>query len=120
MRPIARTNRKRLYFDPALTKLFRLAAELERAAGKDAPEDINVEIEWKDGLPDDPLENAQVEQIRSAANNTSLESSIRRLDGLTGEALEEELARIKEDQQARGQTFAMPEARLNLEPPPEV
>lgn len=118
MRPLARTNRKRLYFDPALKKLIALAAQLEKANGKEAPDEVNVEIEWKDGLPNDPTEQAQIEQIRLAAGNTSLESSVRRLDGLTGQALKDELARIREDRMP--ETVAGPETRLTLGEQPEV
>src|SRR3712207_5235916 len=36
-------------------------------------------IMWKDGLPDDPLERAQIEQILKTAGLTSTYSSIKRL-----------------------------------------
>lgn len=99
MRPLARTNRKRLYFDAALKELFSIAAELERANKRNAPEGLIVEIEWKDGLPDDPMEQAQIEQIRTGGKATSsVRSAIRRLDGGTNESIDNELSLIAEDE----------------------
>ena len=99
MRPLARTNRKRLYFDSALKELFSIAAELERANGRGAPEGLSVAIEWKDGLPDDPMEQAQIEQLRTGGKATSsVRSAIRRLDGGTGESIDSELDLIADDE----------------------
>lgn len=101
MRPLARTNRKRLYFDPALKELFVLAAELERANGRKAPEGLVVAIEWKDGLPDDPMEQAQIEQLRTSGRATSsVRSAIRRLDGGTDKSIDAELDLIADDESA--------------------
>ena len=58
-----------------------------------------MRIEWKDGLPDDPLEGAQVEQIRTSGKATSsVRSAVRRLDEIDGEQLEKELDEIQEDE----------------------
>ena len=64
-----------------------------------AGEPQDVRIEWKDGLPDDPLEGAQVEQIRTSGKATSsVRSAVRRLDEIDGEQLEKELDEIQEDE----------------------
>lgn len=101
LRPLARTNRKRLYFETGLKRLFKLAAKL---AGKD----IDVEIEWQDGLPQDPYEAAQIEQIRTGGKATSsVRSAIMRLDGVSREGADAEIAAIAEDE-AQGQLPAIP------------
>lgn len=102
MRPLARTNRKRLFFDEALRWLISQAAALAAANGRQAPRGLtssDVQIEWRDGLPDDPLEAAQIEQLRTGGKATaSVRSAIRRLDGGSAEAIEDELIEIGSDE----------------------
>lgn len=99
IRPLARTNRKRLFFDDVLKDMIKAAAMLEKANGRGAPEIQSVDIEWQDGLPQDPLEAAQVEQIRTGNKPTaSIRSAIRRLDGGTEQAIQNELDAIAEDE----------------------
>lgn len=61
-------------------------------------------IAWKDGLPDDPLERAQIEQILITAGLTSKFSSIKRLLDGDHDAAEEEIGRMDEE---AAQTDAM-------------
>src|SRR5215212_7490698 len=57
-----------------------------------------VTIAWKDGLPDDALERAQIEQLLTSSGLTSRYSAIKRLrDGSDQEALAE-LERISAEQ----------------------
>ena len=102
IRTLAKINRKKLYFDQALRNVFYAAQYLEAVhAGGPDPETIDYRIDWRDGLPEDELEQAQVEQIRTGSKATSsVESSVRRLDRLKGKDLENELARIQEDELA--------------------
>jgi hypothetical protein len=100
MAPLAKVNRIRMRFDPALKEVIWLASLLERAQGMSGAvvlEDIH--IDWKDGLPDDDNELTQNETQRYTAGLTSLESSLRRLYGLEGDALQKEIDRIKAEQQ---------------------
>ncbi len=100
MTPLAKVNRIRLQFDPALKKVLKTAMELEREQGKaDAVELTgNINIEWHDGLPDDPKENMEIDSGEYEAGIISLETILRRR-GLRGKALQEEIARIQEDRQ---------------------
>src|SRR5215211_2021766 len=51
---------------------------------------MGVQIHWKDGLPDDPLERSQIEQILVTSGLTSKYSAIKRLrDGSDEEAVAE-------------------------------
>src|SRR5690606_30422027 len=79
-------------------KVIRLASALEvaqRMPGAVRLEQIH--ITWQDGLPDDDMEKTEIEARRIAAGLTSLESALRRLDGLEGEALQQEMERIRGD-----------------------
>ncbi len=109
MAPLAKVNRIRMRFDPALKEVLWLASALEKAqgmAGAIVLEDIH--IDWKDGLPDDEQEITQNEVQRYTAGLTSLESSLRRLYGLEGQALQEEIDRIKAEQAGQGATELPP------------
>ena len=107
--PLAKVNRIRMRFDPALREVLWLASLLERAQGmSDAVVLEDIHIDWKDGLPDDEQEITQNEIQRYTAGLSSLESSLRRLYGLEGEALQEELERIRGEQAGQGATELPP------------
>jgi len=115
MAPLAKVNRIRMRFDPALKKVLRLASLLEKAQGmSEAVALENIRIDWKDGLPDDDQELTQNETQRYTTGLTSLESSLRRLYGLEGEALQDEIDRINKEQAGQG-TTKLPSIKL----PPE-
>ena len=100
MAPLAKVNRIRMRFDPALKEVLWLASLLEKAQGMAGAVVLeNIHIDWKDGLPDDDVELTQNEVQRYTAGLTSLESSLRRLYGLEGDALQKEIDRIKAEQQ---------------------
>jgi hypothetical protein len=118
MAPLAKVNRLRMRFDPALKQVLKLASALEVAQGMpNAVKLEDVQITWQDGLPDDDMEKTQIEVQRYGAGLTSLESALKRLDGLESEALQAEIERIKAEQAAnRPEGFE----RLNLRlPSPE-
>lgn len=98
LRLLAKINRKKLYFDEALKNALYAAQYLNNVWGR-GPEPVDVRTEWQDGLPADPLEDAQVEQIRTGNKATSsVRSAVRRLDNVDGEQLEEELEEIVADE----------------------
>jgi hypothetical protein len=101
--PLAKTNRIRMRFDPALKKAIQLCAALEVAQGMpNAVELPNITIAWQDGLPDDEVEQTRIMVERKGAGLVSTESAIKHLDGLEGEQLEAELDKIAGEQmQAR-------------------
>lgn len=63
------------------------------------PEPEGLQITWKDGLPDDPFERAQIEQILKTTGLTSTYSAIKRLLDGDDKAAEAEMKRIAEEQQ---------------------
>lgn len=98
MAPLSKVGRIRMEFDPAIKKALQLAAALEVAQGtRGAVKLKNIHIDWFDGLPQDDTEQTQIEVQRKSAGLSSLESSLRRLDGLEGEALQEEIDRINKE-----------------------
>ncbi len=112
MAPLAKVNRIRMRFDPALKKVLKLASELE--AAQNMPGAVRLEdvrIDWRDGLPNDETEQTQIEVQRYGNGLSSLESSLRRLDGLEGDALEEEISRIR-GKQAEAAAPAPPRVQL--------
>ncbi len=109
MAPLAKVNRIRMRFDPALKEVLWLASRLEKAQGMAGAVVLeNIHIDWKDGLPDDDVELTQNEVQRYTAGLTSLESSLRRLYGLEGQSLQEEIDRIRDEQAGQGTTELPP------------
>lgn len=105
MAPLAKVNRIRMRFDPALKKVIKLASQLEKAQGMPGAVILDdIHIDWNDGLPDDDTEITQNETQRYTAGLSSLESSLRRMYGLEGDALQEEIDRIKGEQQSQSNT----------------
>ena len=98
MAPLAKVNRIRMRFDPAIKNALKIVALLEIANGVPEATLIDtVHIEWQDGIPIDMLEQAPIETQLYAAGLTSLESSLKRLFSLEGDALTEEVDRIKKE-----------------------
>lgn len=114
IRTIAKINRKQLYFDQALKNILYAAQVLDVTHGKGGYEPTIPQIEWADGLPNDPMEQADIESKRITSGTTSLESAVRRLDGLEGEVLEQELKRIHGDRA----TAAGPSPDTGIKLPP--
>lgn len=89
---LSKVSRIRERLDPALKRAFRQAAKLDGVAIDD------ISITWQDGLPDDPLESAQIMQIRTGNKATlSQYSAIQQLDGRTDEDIDAELELIRQD-----------------------
>jgi hypothetical protein len=102
LRTLAKINRKRLYYDTALKAALLTAQVLDVTHGSGEYEPAEPTIQWADGLPEDMVEMVEIESQRLAAGNTSVESSVRRLDG--PDAVEAEMTRIAEE---TGQAVAL-------------
>lgn len=97
LRTLAKVNRKQLYFDQALRNILYVAQVLDVTHGRGSYSPTEPHLQWADGIPNDPKESAEIESLRMSASLTSRESAIRRLDGLEGHLLQEELDKINQD-----------------------
>jgi hypothetical protein len=117
LRTLAKINRKRLYYDTALKQALLTAQILDVTHGSGSYEPAEPTIQWADGLPEDMVELVEIESQRLAAGNTSVESSIRRLDG--PDAVEAEMERIAGDTQQAVTLTGMGRPRPTVPNPPD-
>jgi hypothetical protein len=96
--PLAKVNRIRMRFDSSLKKAIKLCSQL----GGDGIIDLSKEkinIYWNDGLPTDPVEEAEIMAKRTGDKPTiSQFSAIQRLDNLNDEDTQAELDAIVNDE----------------------
>lgn len=98
MRTIGKISRKKRFFDQGLKNILYAAQVLNSLyGGGPAPEDVT--IEWKDGLPDDPQETAEVLNARVNMKTMSLRRALT-WEGLRGYALETEIEEIEKGTEA--------------------
>lgn len=105
---LAKVSRKRIYLDPALKEILRIAVAMELGANLDGIEPPNVR--WRDGLPKDTAQDSQTENNRIASKTSSRLSSIRRLDDCDEATALAELERIRREQSEFG----------DIEMPPQI
>ena len=97
---LAKINRKRQFYDKGLREIFMICQYLEKAKlGNKAGFDFfDVKIHFKDGLPRDDAEMANIMNIRTGGKPTiSQKTALMLLDDLTEEQAEAELRRIEEE-----------------------
>lgn len=95
---LAKVNRIRMRFDPALKKAIKLCSQVP---AKDIVNLTNekIEIKWEDGIPQDEREMAEIMQIRTGNKPTiSQKSAIKILDNRSDESAEIELEAILDDE----------------------
>jgi hypothetical protein len=112
MQALAKVNRIRLRYDPALKKALSLATEIGSRV-RIAPQDIS--ITWQDGLPEDTQELMLEVSTLYGAGLMSLETALKRL-GFEGDALQDEMARIKAEKQESMISNPEIKPRISLEP----
>lgn len=103
--PLAKVNRVRSHFDPALKKAICLCSQL----GGDGIRQIDdVSITWQDGLPNDQKEEAEIINLRLAGKQSmSTKRALVQFDGMNETQANNEVALI-EDEEAEAnpiQTF---------------
>jgi Phage portal protein, SPP1 Gp6-like len=114
--PLAKVSRIRQRLDPALKKAVMLCSKL---GGEDVIDltDVEINITWNDGLPEDPKEMADIMNIRTGNKATiSQLTAIKKLDGLDDDGADEELAKILDDEQSMN-PMAAPIASQNPNDP---
>ncbi len=95
MSPLAKAARVSNSYDSAIK---RLLSDCMNDLGEPIlPEDIS--IIWNDGLPQDPMEDAQIISMRTGSKATlSQWSAIQRLDNMSNDDTNTELEMIREDE----------------------
>ncbi len=101
---LAKVKRKLRPYRHGITDMVIDAMEWE---GRGALMHTDVVLEFNDGLPSDPLEDAQVEALRFTAGNQTVRDSVRKLDGLEGEQLDAKVLAIEQSKQSAVPSFAM-------------
>lgn len=99
--PLSKARRRTRQFEPVVKKLLTSAVLLEAAWDRDGSPPEAITITWKDGLPNDPQEQAQIQATRLESGSTSRYSAIRRLDGGTDKEINDEIERIAQEEAER-------------------
>lgn len=100
---LAKVNRKRQYYDKGLKRVLLIAQLLEHAQSSDKLSYAVTTpiIRFKDGLPDDDMEQSTIAQIQTGGKPTiSQLTAIMNLHGYTEEQAQQELERIREEEKA--------------------
>ena len=101
IRTMAKAQRKRLYYDKALKEVIYIAQLLAKAHNievggvKLKGEAVRPEIEWFDGIPQDIVEQVDVETKRLDAGLTSTKDAIMRIDGVDEKVAEQKVVEIQ-------------------------
>lgn len=93
MSTIIKQNRLRTRFDSALHDIFNIANQMQLR--NNVPRIGDVEIVWRDALPEDITEQTNTTVARYGSGLISLEAALRKLDDLEGSELEAEVERIR-------------------------
>lgn len=102
---LSKVNRIRAHVDRALRDAIWTVMQLENyanqgVAGFEPYEPVYPTINWRDGIPQDPKEAAEVASIRTGGKPTqSVADAIKLLDGIDDAQAQEMVSRIEEDEQ---------------------
>ena len=99
MSPLAKARRVANSYDKPIKEMLSLCAAVY---GENIPPE-DISIKWNDGLPSDPLEEANLANIRTGGKATmSRRTAIKRLDSLSESDADAELAEIEQDEAEAG------------------
>ncbi|GEK57114.1 hypothetical protein CHL76_02165 [Marinococcus halophilus] len=95
---LAKINRKRQFYDKGLKKMFLIAQMLEHEQGNANYDIVEPIIHFKDGLPQDDAELANIMNVRTGGKPTvSQKTALMKMDGLTEEQADRELEKMEQD-----------------------
>lgn len=99
MSPLAKARRVAGHYSKAIKEILSLCAGIYGVLIE--PQEISVQ--WNDGLPSDPVEDANIINLRTGGKATmSRYTAIRKFDELSDDDTDTELALIDEDEAAAG------------------
>ena len=100
MAPLARVNRMRARFDPALKEILWVASLLEVSARRQGAVELDsITINWRDGLPDDEKEQTEIYTQAVTGGIMSQETAVKNYQHLDDEGLTSEMERIQAQQE---------------------
>lgn len=105
---LSKIKRIRVHVDRALRDALWTAMELENYAnegveGFEPYAPVYPKINWRDGIPKNEKEEAEIYQIRTGSKSTiDVKSAIKRMDGVDDEKATEIIDRITADEKAAG------------------
>lgn len=106
--PLSKVARIRSRFDPALKRALILCSQLGGKGIVDLT-NIPITITWRDGIPNDPAEEAAIMSLRTANKPTmSQYRALTQYDGMTDEDAVTEMGRMMDEESAANPTPAMP------------
>lgn len=103
LRTIAKVNRKRLYYNQALTELLQVLQELAIANkytvdGLSITKAEEVELIWSDGLVNDVVELIEAETLKLEAGITSKKRAVMAVEGVSDAEADKVLVEIETEQ----------------------
>ena len=97
---LSKVNRIRTHYDKAIRDALWVCQLLDIAHGDYDFEAVYPKINWKDGIPRNELEEAQIMQMRTGSKpNLDVKSAVKRLDDVDDEKAQEIIDRISDDEQ---------------------
>lgn len=99
--PLVKSARLRNAHNEVIPHVFQAAADLARVNGTDlGVGELDVQVDWQDGLPQDMTESMAVETQAVQARLTTRKAAMGRLYGLRGKALDDAYAEVEAEQDA--------------------
>lgn len=95
--PIMKASRLKSRLDVGLKKALKLASLLHNSVDASAVVFSDIDIMWKDGLPDDELEQANIHATLKTAGLESVPDAVRALFDVDGPELQARLDRLAEE-----------------------
>lgn len=93
---LKRIKRYQKVYAPAIPRMLKTAMKLKGV--EDIPEDIKITVEFDEGLPRDKIVDVEFYGSAVGANLMSRRTAVGALQELEGDALEEEMKEIEEDE----------------------
>ena len=116
--PLAKVNRLRMRFDPALKKALYLCSAYGGKGITDL-KNVDISITWQDGLPGDPLEESEIIANRTSKGKTmSVKRVLTQYDGLSEDDAENEIAQITDEEAATNPMVTPPFGAGSASTPP--
>lgn len=104
MRTIAKTSRKKRYYDEAIKAILHSAQKLQVQKGEGEYEPVRPSSNWRDGLPDDELETAErtatLERAKAVSTRKKVEMNH---PNWSEEEIQKEINRIEQEKEEEQQ-----------------